>query len=86
VWFCVMKADKVGDNDVVEDSSVLECDATWLGQWLLTFQRTILPSKDQEMLSQKKSIASQGLSGYRARQRVADSWEPVLVVGLSPNK
>jgi hypothetical protein len=29
---------------------------------------------------------SRGLSGYRARQRVANSWEPALVAGLSLNK
>jgi len=31
-----MKADKIGDDDAA-DSSVLECDAMSLGQWLLTF-------------------------------------------------
>jgi hypothetical protein len=30
--------------------------------------------------------ASRGLSGYRARRRVADSQGPVLVAGLSLNK
>jgi hypothetical protein len=29
---------------------------------------------------------TRGLSGYRARRRVADSRGPVLVAGLSPNK
>jgi hypothetical protein len=32
------------------------------------------------------SRASRGLSGYRARWRVADSRGPVLVAGLSLNK
>jgi hypothetical protein len=53
-----MKADKLGDNDVAEHSSVLGCDATSLGQWLPTFRRTVLPSKEQELLSQWKSITS----------------------------
>jgi hypothetical protein len=53
-----MKADKLGDKNAVAYSSVLECDATWLGQWLMTFQRTLVPSKDQELLSQWKIITS----------------------------
>jgi hypothetical protein len=31
-------------------------------------------------------FTSRGLSGYRARRRVADSRGPVLMAGLSPNK
>lgn len=47
-----MKADKLVDNDAAADSSIMECDATSLGQWLTTLQRTVEPSKDQELLSQ----------------------------------
>jgi succinate dehydrogenase flavin-adding protein (antitoxin of CptAB toxin-antitoxin module) len=48
----LIKADKLDDNDVAEYSGVLECDAMSLGQWLPTFQKTAVPSKDQELLSQ----------------------------------
>ena len=53
-----MKGYKLGGDDAAADSRVLECDTTSLGQGLMTFQRTVEPSKDQEPLSQWKSITS----------------------------
>jgi hypothetical protein len=37
-------------------------------------------------VAQTKGSTTQGWSGYRARRQVADSWGPLLVAGLSPNK
>jgi hypothetical protein len=40
----------------------------------------------REMGNETNRHRSRGMSGYRARRRVADSRGPVLVAGLSPNK
>jgi hypothetical protein len=79
---------KRGENNIENDFRRINETSKNVGNFTARLQR-LLHCEVKQLMSRIQEfviVVSRGLSGHRARRRVADSRGPVLMAGLSLNK